>query len=79
MGISVLPIKQVREEFAAVLDQVGASNDVVITQRGKGRAVLVDLDRFNEMIERLEYLEDSIDALTAEEHGAVDLDELTEH
>ncbi len=49
---------------------------MVVTQRGEGRAVLVELERYRQLIDRLEYLEDTVDALEGEREGAVSVDDL---
>lgn len=75
MALTVVPVKQLRAELASVLRELEAGKDVVITQRGQGKAVLLDLARYNELIERLEYLEDSIDALEVSSEGAIEAEE----
>lgn len=65
MAIKVISSKELRDELATVLAGLNEFDDVVITRRGHGAAVLVDLNRYNELMERLEYLEDSIDAAEA--------------
>lgn len=75
MALTIVPVKQLRAELADVLRELDAGKDVVITQRGQGRAVLMDLQRYNDLIERLEYLEDSIDALEVSDEGAVEAEE----
>lgn len=76
MAIKAIGVRQLRDELASVLEQLRELDEVVITRRGEGTAVLIDLDRYNELLDRLEYLEDSLDALEAEREGAVPLDEL---
>ncbi|MDP9341126.1 MAG: type II toxin-antitoxin system Phd/YefM family antitoxin [Actinomycetota bacterium] len=72
----VVGVRQLRDELASVMDGVARLGEVVITQRGEGRAVLMDLDRYNQLIERLEYLEDTLDALEGQRDGAVPIAEL---
>lgn len=76
MPLKVLGTRQLRDELASVIDEIGEVEQVVITQRGEGKAVLVDLERYNDLVERLEYLEDSLDALEAEREGAVPIEDL---
>jgi len=71
MGLRVIGVRQLRDELASVMEELSAADAIVITQRGEGRAVLVELERYNQLIDRLEYLEDSIDAMTAERDGAI--------
>lgn len=70
MAIRVMGVRQLRDELASVLDELGTVGEIVVTQRGEGRAVLVELQRYNDLIERVEYLEDSLDALEARRSGA---------
>lgn len=58
------------------MEQLGELEAVVITQRGEGRAVLLDLERYNDLVDRLELLEDSLDALEGEREGAVPVEDL---
>lgn len=75
MPTVAIPIQQLRQQMASVLQELKTGSDVLVTQRGRGAAMLVDVERYNHLIERLEYLEDSLDALEAEREGAVDLDD----
>ena len=76
MVIRVMGVRQLRDELASVLDELTTVGEVVVTQRGEGRAVLVELQRYNDLIERVEYLEDSLDALEARRNGAKRLQDL---
>lgn len=71
MAIRVVAVRRLRDEIATVLDELSEVGAIIVTQRGEGKAVLMDLDRYNELLERLEYLEDSLEALQASEEGAV--------
>jgi prevent-host-death family protein len=76
MTLRVIGVRQLRDELASVMDEISRRGQVVVTLRGEGRAVLMDLDRYNELIERLEYLEDTLDAIEGERDGAVTVAEL---
>lgn len=76
MSVTIVGTRQLRDELASVLGRLSELEEVVITQRGEGKAVLVDLTRYNQLMERLEYLEDSLDALQGDWEGAVPVDEL---
>jgi prevent-host-death family protein len=76
MVIRVMGVRQLRDELASVLDELATIGEIVVTQRGEGRAVLVELQRYNDLIERVEYLEDSLDALEARRSGAKKLQDL---
>jgi prevent-host-death family protein len=74
--LNVIGARQLRDELAGVLARLKDLPEIVVTQRGEARAVLIDLDRYNALLERLEYMEDSIDALTADTEGAVPAEEV---
>jgi prevent-host-death family protein len=76
MTVRVIGVRQLRDELASVMDELGRFGQVVITLRGEGRAVLMALERYNELIERLEYLEDTLDAVEGEREGAVTVADL---
>lgn len=76
MATKVIGVRQLRDELAALLGQLSELDEIIVTQRGAGRAALVDLDRYQQLRDRVEYLEDSLDALAGEREGAVPIDEL---
>lgn len=61
-SLPILPIADLRNKAKEVLEQV-RQQPIVITQKGRPRAVLVDYDAYNELIEQVEILEDTRDAL----------------
>ena len=71
MVIKIVGSRQLRDELASVLDELSEVGEIIVTQRGRGRAVMMDLDRYNQLIDRLEYLEDSLDAAEYDREGAV--------
>ena len=76
MAVTVVGTRQLRDELASIIERLSDADDVVVTQRGEGRAVLVGLERYNQLIERLEYLEDTLDAVEGEREGAIPADSL---
>ncbi len=76
MSIRVIGVRQLRDEIASVMDELSEAGAIIVTQRGEGKAVLMGLDRYNELVERLEFLEDSLDAAEALWEGAIPLEEL---
>jgi prevent-host-death family protein len=76
VALRVIGTRELRDELATVLASLVSSEEIVITQRGEGKAVLIDLERYNQLLDRLEYLEDSIAALEADWEDAVPLDEV---
>ncbi len=76
MAVNVIGTRQLRDELASVLDRLSELEEVVVTQRGEAKAVLVGLERYNDLVDRLEYLEDTLDALEGEREGAVPAAEL---
>ncbi len=62
LALPVLPISDLRYKAKEVLQQV-KKQPVVLTQRGRARAVLVDFDAYNRLVERQAALERTLDAL----------------
>lgn len=76
MAVRIVGVRRLRDEIAAILEELSEAGAIIVTQRGEGRAVLMDLERYNELLERLEYLEDSLEAMQATEEGAVRVTDL---
>ena len=57
----ITPISELRHRQAELLAKV-CDEPVILTQRGKGVAVLVSLAAWNRLMERIEDLEDAVDA-----------------
>jgi len=53
--------------MADVLARLGHDGPLYLTQRGKPRAVLLDIDEYRVLIEQLEHLDDSLEAVLARE------------
>ena len=60
----VVPISELRKRQAEVLAALG-KGPAILTQRGKGAAVLLGFDAYNRLLEELEDLQDAMDALEA--------------
>ena len=76
MAVRVIGVRQLRDDLAGVLDQLGEIREIVVTQRGEGKAALVDLQTYNDLIDRIEYLEDSLDALSGDKEHATPVDQI---
>ena len=62
----VVTADDLRGQLGHELDQLRENEDVLfVSKRGRLTAVLVDIQRYRELIERTEYLEDSLAALQA--------------
>lgn len=60
--------EDLRARLGRELDALKASEDALyVSKRGRLAGVLLDVDRYAELLERLEYLEDSLAALRARE------------
>lgn len=65
MGIrEVIPISELRKRQAEVLAAL-EEGPAILTQYGKGAAVLLSLDAYNRLLEELEDLQDTMDAFEA--------------
>jgi prevent-host-death family protein len=65
------PISDLRIRQNSVLAQV-AEGPVVLTQRGRAAAVLVKPDLWNELVQRLEDLQDALDVMRGREERLED-------
>ena len=60
--------EDLRSRLGQELDSLKDGSDVLyVSKRGRLAGVLVDIDRYAEMLDRLEFLEDSLAALQARE------------
>lgn len=59
LEVDIQPVSDFRSNAAAMMNQVRSSGrPIVLTQRGRGAAVLIDIARFQALIEELETLRD---------------------
>lgn len=66
----VVTAEDFRARLGRELDALRASDDALyVSKRGRLAGVVLDVDRYAELVERLEYLEDSLAALQAHEEG----------
>lgn len=80
----ILPVSDLRYKTKEILNQVG-DEPVVLTQRGRATAVLINFDAYNEMARRLQALEEIRDEAmmllaqaNAQKLEFVDIDALAE-
>jgi len=62
-----MTVARLRAEMADVLARLGRDGPFYLTQRGKPRAVLLGIDEYRTLVEQLEHLDDSLEALVARE------------
>ena len=65
IALPVVPISDLRYKVKEILRLV-KKQPIVLTQRGRARAVLVDFDAYNDLVERQRLLEAARDALLIE-------------
>lgn len=66
----VVTAENFRARLGRELDALRASEDALyVSKRGRLAGVVLDVDRYAELVERLEYLEDSLAALQAREEA----------
>jgi prevent-host-death family protein len=64
----VVTAEDLRARLGRELDAIRSSEDALyVSKRGRLAGVLLDVDKYAELMDRLEYLEDSLAALTARE------------
>jgi prevent-host-death family protein len=77
----VVTSEDLRARLGRELDALRATEDAVyVSKRGRLAGVLLDVDRYAELLDRLDYLEDSLAAHRAREErdAAVPWDEVRE-
>ncbi len=75
LATAIIPISELRKRQAEVLLAL-ERGPAILTQHGKGAAVLLSLEQYNQMLQELEDLEDALDALDSrQDTGAVDFDD----
>ena len=67
MAEGFVTVAKLRAEMARVLAELPTTDPVYLIQRGQPRAVLIDVDRYRSLVDQLEHLDDSVEALLARE------------
>ncbi|MGH2500195.1 MAG: type II toxin-antitoxin system Phd/YefM family antitoxin [Candidatus Limnocylindria bacterium] len=71
MAIDMVAVADLRARISAVLEELQArAGPLYVTQRGRARAVLLSVEGYRALLEQLEYLDDSLEALRARERRA---------
>lgn len=65
----VVTTEDLRARLGHELDAL-KDEEIYVSKRGRLAGVLVDVDRYNELLDRIDYLEDSLAALEAREKRA---------
>ena len=65
MATEFVTVARLRAEMASILARLGEHGPLYLTQRGRPRAVLLDVDEYKALLDQLEYLDDSVEALLA--------------
>lgn len=60
MGISTMPVSDLRKKINALLGSL--PRPIFVTQRGHVKAVLVGIERYNELLDELDDLRDASDS-----------------
>ena len=64
----VVTADDLRSQLGHELDKLRTSEDVLfVSKRGRLAAVLIDVERYRELVDRAEFLEDSLAAMQARE------------
>lgn len=76
----LIGVNELRSHLGKELERLReAAHPLYVTRRGKPAGVLVDVETYEDLLDRIEYLEDSIVAMEARElpeEELVDLDDL---
>ncbi|MDI6816063.1 MAG: type II toxin-antitoxin system Phd/YefM family antitoxin [Actinomycetota bacterium] len=77
MAIKILPASEVRGQLSGILKRLAEDKaPIYITQYGKAKAVLMDIERYDALMQLLEDLEDIREFRIAEGEAAQDFEEL---
>lgn len=68
MGISTMPVPDLRKKINALLGS--PPRPIFVTQRGNVKAVLVDIEPYNELLDEMDDLRDARDAEIQREAAA---------
>lgn len=66
----VVTTEDLRARLGRELDSLSADAELYVSKRGRLAGVLVGVDRYAELVERVDYLEDSLAALQVREEHA---------
>lgn len=58
MTTKIMPVREVRQNISRLLDEVKDSEPVVITRHGRPAGYLIGYEALNQLLDRLEDLED---------------------
>ena len=72
---TIVPISQAKPRLAALIDK-SETEDVILTRRGYAAAVLVSARRYEEMLDLIEDLEDSLAVRETAGEETVSLDQV---
>ena len=68
VAIAIVTVAELRARLADVLERLQhASAPLYVTQRGQARAVLLPVNTYETLLDQLEFLDDSLEALRAKE------------
>ena len=59
MSIVTIPLSDLRRDLSSIVPNL--TKPVFVTQRGRVKAVLLDIDAYNDLIDRLEDAQDAAD------------------
>jgi len=75
MSVKILPSSELRDRIASILKQLSKDKKpVFITQYSRAKAVLVDIEEYNALMDLLEDLEDIADFRAAEGEPSKDFE-----
>ncbi len=68
VAVQMVTVADLRGRMAELLEQLQqAHGPMYVTQRGQARAVLLAVEEYDSLLDQLEYLDDSLEALRAKE------------
>lgn len=76
MSPKIVPASEIRDRISAILKEVSQDKQpVFITQYSRAKAVLMDIDRYNDLMDLLEDIEDINDFKLAKDESSLDFED----
>ncbi|MCL1906890.1 MAG: type II toxin-antitoxin system Phd/YefM family antitoxin [Propionibacteriaceae bacterium] len=72
---TIIPISEAKPRLAELIDK-SDTEDIVVTRRGHAAAVIVSVDRYSDLLDRIEDAEDSLAIYQAEGEETIPAEEV---
>ncbi|MCL2735364.1 MAG: type II toxin-antitoxin system Phd/YefM family antitoxin [Propionibacteriaceae bacterium] len=72
---TIVPISEAKPRLASLVDK-SSTEDVILTRRGRAAAVIVSVQRYSDLLDRIEDAEDALAAIEAEGEETIPAEEV---